>query len=74
MTDPVNGGSYDFYHNFYIDHQNGWYSWYLYAPLDSAILAQISLNGYAQVTKGQPILQLKVSPTSHIDKDGPGGL
>jgi murein DD-endopeptidase MepM/ murein hydrolase activator NlpD len=55
--DPVNGGNYDFYHNSYIDHQNGWYSWYLYAPLDPAILAQISLNGYAQVTKGQIIGQ-----------------
>ena len=55
VTDPVNGAGYDVYTNSYIDHQNGWYSWYLYTPLDSAILAQISLNGYAQVTKGQPI-------------------
>ena len=55
VTDPVNGAGYDDYHNSYIDHQNGWYSWYLYTPLDSAILAQISLNGFAQVTKGQPI-------------------
>lgn len=55
VIDPVNGAGYDIYFNSYIDHQNGWYSWYLYAPLDPAILAQISLNGYAQVTKGQPI-------------------
>ena len=55
VTDPVNGAGYDYYYNSYIDHQNGWYSWYLYAPLTPAILAEISLNGYAQVTKGQVI-------------------
>lgn len=55
VTDPVNGAGYDYYQNSYIDHQNGFYSWYLYTPLDPAILAQISLNGYAQVTKGQVI-------------------
>ena len=55
VTDPVNGAGYDYYYNSYIDHQNGWYSWYLYVPLDSAILAQINANGYAQVTKGQVI-------------------
>ena len=55
VTDPVNGAGYDYYSNSYIDHQNGWYSWYLYAPLTSAILAQINQNGYAQVTKGQVI-------------------
>jgi murein DD-endopeptidase MepM/ murein hydrolase activator NlpD len=57
VTDLVNGAGYDYYYNSYIDHQNGWYSWYLYAPLNSGILAQISLNGYAQVTKGQVIGQ-----------------
>ena len=55
VTDPVNGAGYDYYQNSYIDHQNGFYSWYLYTPLDPAILAQISQNGYAQVTKGQVI-------------------
>jgi hypothetical protein len=55
VTDPVNGAGYDYYNNSYIDHQNGWYSWYLYAPLSPAILAEINLNGYAQVTKGQII-------------------
>ena len=55
VTDPVNGAGYDYYNNSYIDHQNGWYSWYLYAPLNPAILAQINRNGYAQVTKGQVI-------------------
>jgi uncharacterized repeat protein (TIGR01451 family) len=55
VDDPVNGAGYDYYNNSYIDHQNGWYSWYLYAPLTSAILAQINQNGYAQVTKGQVI-------------------
>jgi murein DD-endopeptidase MepM/ murein hydrolase activator NlpD len=55
VTDPVNGAGYDYYNNSYIDHQNGFHSWYLYVPLDSAILSQISTNGYAQVTKGQVI-------------------
>ena len=31
-----------YYNNSYIDHQNGYYSWYLYAPLTPAILAEIS--------------------------------
>ena len=44
-----------YYNNSYIDHQNGFFSWYLYAPLTPAILAEINLNGYAQVTKGQVI-------------------
>jgi murein DD-endopeptidase MepM/ murein hydrolase activator NlpD len=55
VTDLVNGAGYDYYFNSYIDHQNGWYSWYLYAPLTPAILAEINLNGYARVTKGQII-------------------
>jgi murein DD-endopeptidase MepM/ murein hydrolase activator NlpD len=55
VVDPVNGAGYDYYFNSYIDHQNGYYSWYLYAPLTPAILAEISLNGYAQVTRGQVI-------------------
>lgn len=55
VTDPVNGAGYDYYQNSFIDHQNGYFSWYLYAPLNPDILAQISLNGYAQVTKGQVI-------------------
>ena len=55
VTDPVNGAGYDYYYNSYIDHQNGFNSWYLYAPLTSAILAEINQNGYAQVTKGQVI-------------------
>jgi hypothetical protein len=53
--DKVNGAGYDYYYNSYIDHQNGFFSWYLYAPLNPDILTQISLNGYAQVTKGQVI-------------------
>jgi len=55
VVDPVNGAGYDYYQNSYIDHQNGWYSWYLYAPLTPAILAEINLSGFAQVTKGQVI-------------------
>ncbi len=55
VTDPVNGAGYDYYYNSYILHPNGFYSWYLYTPLDAAILAQISAKGYAQVTKGQII-------------------
>jgi murein DD-endopeptidase MepM/ murein hydrolase activator NlpD len=57
VTDPVNGAGYSYYYNSYIDHQNGYYSWYLYAPLTSDILAQIKQNGYAQVTTGQVIGQ-----------------
>jgi len=53
--DPVNGAGYDYYNNSFIDHLNGWYSWYLYAPLTPAILAEINANGFAQVTKGQVI-------------------
>ncbi len=41
VTDPVNGAGYDYYNNSYIDHQNGYFSWYLYAPLTPAILAEI---------------------------------
>ncbi|MDD2902620.1 MAG: peptidoglycan DD-metalloendopeptidase family protein [Syntrophales bacterium] len=58
VTDPVNGEGYSYYYNSYIDHQNGYYSWYLYAPLSADILAQISQNGYAQVTRGQVIGQI----------------
>lgn len=57
VTDPVNGAGYSIYQNSYINHGNGWYSWYLYAPLNADILAQISQHGYAQVTKGQVIGQ-----------------
>ena len=32
VNDPVNGAGYDYYFNSYIDHQNGFFSWYLYAP------------------------------------------
>jgi murein DD-endopeptidase MepM/ murein hydrolase activator NlpD len=55
VVDPVNGAGYDYYQNSYIDHQNGYYSWYLYAPLTTAILEEINLNGFAQVTRGQVI-------------------
>ena len=34
VNDPVNGAGYDYYYNSYIDHQNGFHSWYLYVPLD----------------------------------------
>ena len=57
VTDPVNGAGYSYYYNSYIDHQNGYYSWYLYAPLSAAIQAEINQNGYAQVTRGQVIGQ-----------------
>jgi murein DD-endopeptidase MepM/ murein hydrolase activator NlpD len=55
INDPVNGAGYDIYQNSYILHPNGYYSWYLYAPLLDSILAQITQFGYAQVTKGQII-------------------
>ena len=57
VTDPVNGAGYDYYQNSYIDHQNGYFSWYLYAPLTPAILAEMEStpDKHAQVTKGQVI-------------------
>jgi murein DD-endopeptidase MepM/ murein hydrolase activator NlpD len=57
VTDPVNGAGYDYYYNSYIDHENGYKSWYLYASLTPAIQAQTDdpAKGYAQVTKGQVI-------------------
>ena len=57
VSDPVNGAGYDVYQNSYIDHQNGYYSWYLYVSLTPAIQAQTDdpAKGYAQVTKGQVI-------------------
>jgi uncharacterized repeat protein (TIGR01451 family) len=55
VIDPVNGDGYSYYNNSYIDHQNGYFSWYLYAPLTPAILAEINQNGFAQVTRGQVI-------------------
>ena len=53
----MNGAGYDYYHNSYIDHGNGYKSWYLYASLTPAIQAQTDdpAKGYAQVTKGQII-------------------
>jgi hypothetical protein len=55
--DPVNGAGYDVYNNCYIDHQNGYHSWYLYVDLTPAIQAQTDdpAQGYAQVTRGQVI-------------------
>ena len=38
--DPVNGAGYADYHNSYIDHGNGYKSWYLYVSLTPAIQAQ----------------------------------
>ena len=52
VTDPVNGAGYDYYYNSYIDHQNGCYSWYLYAPLNPDILAQITPNGLCPGDQG----------------------
>ncbi|MDO9533260.1 MAG: peptidoglycan DD-metalloendopeptidase family protein [Deltaproteobacteria bacterium] len=68
VIDPVNGAGYDYYQNSYIDHQNGYYSWYLYAPLTPAILAEISANpdGYAQVTRGQIIGHVAAADPSTI--------
>jgi uncharacterized repeat protein (TIGR01451 family) len=54
-TDPVNGGSFSVYGTFYINHGNGYYSWYLYTNLNKAILSQIDSLGYAVVVRGQNI-------------------
>ena len=66
VTDLVNGAGYDYYNNSYIDHQNGYCSWYLYAPLTPAILAEISAKGYAQVTRGQVIGHVAAADPSTI--------
>jgi len=66
VVDPVNGAGYDYYFNSYIDHQNGFYSWYLYAPLTPDILAEINLNGYAQVTRGQVIAHVAAADPDTI--------
>ena len=68
VVDPVNGAGYDYYNNSYIDHQNGLFSWYLYAPLTPAILAEMASNpdGHAQVTRGQIIGHVAAAAPSTI--------
>jgi hypothetical protein len=56
-TDPVNGGGYDVYKTIYIDHDNGYTSWYLYSKVDPSLLGQLQKYGYADVNTGQVIGQ-----------------
>jgi hypothetical protein len=54
--DSVNGGGWIKYHTFYIDHENGYSSWYLHCKnLEPAIESEIEQNGFASVYKGQVI-------------------
>ena len=52
--DPVNGKGWKNFHTFYIDHENGYSSWYLHCEnLAPEIEAEIAQKGYADVIKGQ---------------------
>jgi hypothetical protein len=54
-ADPVNGNPKK-YGTFYIDHQNGYTTWFLHCrALTSSINAQIREKGYADVRQGDPI-------------------
>jgi hypothetical protein len=70
-TDPVNGNNYEVYKTIYIDHDNGYTSWYLYTKVDPALLALMQKDGYADVTVGEVIGQTAESYL-HLDvrKDG----
>jgi hypothetical protein len=60
VKDPVNSpraaNAWNKFHTFYIDHGNGYSSWYLHSNrLLPEIAAEIAEKGYADVVKGQPI-------------------
>jgi len=53
-NDPVNGGGWNKFHTFYIDHENGYTSWYLHCKnLTADVEAEITQKGFANVIKGQ---------------------
>jgi murein DD-endopeptidase MepM/ murein hydrolase activator NlpD len=56
-SNPVVGNEdWDHYHAIYIDHGNGYSSWYLHCDsLDAALEQEIDQGGYVEVTKGQLI-------------------
>jgi prepilin-type processing-associated H-X9-DG protein len=54
--DPVNGGGWKKFHTFYIDHGNGYSSWYLHCKsLGASIKYEIKQKGFANVSTGQVI-------------------
>lgn len=66
QTDPVNGGGWSWYQTFYINHGNGYFSWYLYAGLDPALLAKVLADGFVQVQKGD-VIGTTWNPWLHFD-------
>ncbi|KKP69241.1 MAG: hypothetical protein UR66_C0001G0123 [Candidatus Moranbacteria bacterium GW2011_GWE1_35_17] len=75
-TDPVNGNP-GTYGTFYIDHGNGYTTWYLHCSgLTQTVVDEIALNGYAEVTKGQHIAESSNKGTTayhlhfEVRKDG----
>jgi uncharacterized repeat protein (TIGR01451 family) len=66
QTDPVNGGGWSWYQTFYINHGNGYSSWYLYAGLDPALLAKVLADGFVQVQKGE-VIGTTWNPWLHFD-------
>lgn len=81
-TDLVNGNNksktaWDGFHTFYIDHENGYSSWYLHcSKLSANIENEISEKGFAEVSKGQIVAESGHFPNfaSHLHfevrKDG----
>jgi murein DD-endopeptidase MepM/ murein hydrolase activator NlpD len=58
-TGEIYSNGWDSYHAFYIDHGNGYYSWYLHSGrLNATVESQIQTQGYATVTKGQHIAEV----------------
>jgi hypothetical protein len=56
-SDPVNGSPGTF-GTFYIDHENGYTTWFLHCSgLVSAVATEVQQNGFAQVTKGDHIAE-----------------
>jgi uncharacterized repeat protein (TIGR01451 family) len=66
QTDPVNGGGWSWYRTFYINHGNGYFSWYLYAGLDAALLAKVQADGFVRVQKGE-VIGTTWNPWLHFD-------
>lgn len=56
VNSPRAANAWNKFHTFYIDHGNGYSSWYLHSNrLLPEIVAEITEKGYADVTQGQPI-------------------
>lgn len=56
-TDPVNGSPSTF-GTFYVDHENGYTTWFLHCSgLTQDVAAEVQQNGYAEVTRGEHIAE-----------------